>query len=48
MKLHRRASLIQNLVDMVREYSQHENQTFLQVAAARNAVISSKTPSAIK
>lgn len=45
VQLHRRASLIQNLVDMVREYSQHENQTFIQVAAARNAVISSKTPS---
>lgn len=43
VQLHRRASLIQNLVDMVREYTKHEGQTFKDVAAARSAVSSSKT-----
>ena len=35
IQLRRRASLIQNLVDMVREYTSHESKTFTDVAAAR-------------
>lgn len=45
VQLHRRSSLIQNLVDMVREYAKHENTTFTKVAAARSAVEQSKTAS---
>lgn len=43
IQLRRRASLIQNLVDMVREYTKHENSTFKDVAAARSALDNSKT-----
>lgn len=43
IQLRRRASLIQNLVDMVREYTKHENHTFKDVAAARSALDNSKT-----
>lgn len=43
IQLRRRASLIQNLVDMVREYTNHENDTFKEVAAARSALDNSKT-----
>lgn len=43
VQLNRRASLIQNLVDMVREYAKHENSTFAEVASARSAVSNSKS-----
>ncbi len=43
VQLQRRASLIQNLVDMVREYASHENKTFTQVSSARSAIDTSKT-----
>ena len=38
VQLKRRSSLIQNLMDMVREYASHENDTFKGVAAARSAL----------
>lgn len=43
VQLKRRSSLIQNLVDMVREYAKHENDTFKGVAAARSALDNSTT-----
>lgn len=43
IQLRRRASLIQNLVDMVREYTKHESDTFKDVAEARSALDNSKT-----
>lgn len=43
IQLRRRASLIQNLVDMVREYTKHESKTFKEVAAARSALDNSRT-----
>ena len=43
IQLRRRASLIQNLVDMVREYTKHESKTFKEVAAARTALDNSRT-----
>jgi len=42
VQLHKRSSLVQNLVDMVKEYAKHENSTFKQVAKARSAVDTSK------
>src|SRR3989344_8870225 len=38
VQLRRRASLIENLVAIVREYAKHENKTFTQVAEARSAL----------
>lgn len=38
VQLRRRASLIENLVALVREYAKHENETFSQVAEARSAL----------
>lgn len=38
VQLKRRASLIENLVALVREYATHENKTFENVAKARSAV----------
>lgn len=43
IQLRRRASLIQNLVDMVREYTKHESKTFKEVAEARSALDNSRT-----
>ncbi|MFH1749647.1 MAG: LemA family protein [bacterium] len=42
IQLHKRSSLIQNVVDLVREYAKHENSTFKEVAAARSALNTSK------
>ncbi|MBP7876040.1 LemA family protein [Candidatus Woesebacteria bacterium] len=44
VQLRRRGSLVQTLVDMVREYAKHENDTFKGVAAARSALERSTTP----
>lgn len=44
VQVKRRASLIENLASMVREYSKHERQTFENVAKARSAVQDAKTP----
>ncbi len=38
VQLRRRASLIENLVEVVREYAKHEKGTFENVAAARSAL----------
>ncbi len=38
VQLKRRASLIDNLVEVVREYSKHEKDTFQNVALARSAL----------
>lgn len=43
IQIRRRASLVQNLVDMVREYTKHESKTFKEVAAARSAIDNSRT-----
>lgn len=43
VQLKRRASLIQNLMDYVREYATHEKETFTKVSQARAALDSSKT-----
>jgi len=43
VQLKRRASLIQNLVDIVREYAKHEKETFTQVSKARSALDNSKS-----
>lgn len=43
IQLKRRASLIQNLMDLVREYATHEKNTFTKVSEARAAVDTSKT-----
>lgn len=42
IQLHKRSSLIQNVVDLVREYAKHENDTFKQVAEARSALETSQ------
>lgn len=44
VQLKRRASLIENLVALVREYAAHENKTFEDVAKARSAVQSPYGP----
>lgn len=44
VQLKRRASLIENLVALVREYAKHENKTFEEVAKARSAVQSPYGP----
>ena len=38
VQLRRRASLIENLAEIVREYAKHEKGTFTEVAAARSAL----------
>jgi len=43
IQLRRRASLIQNLVDLIREYATHEKNTFSDVTKARSALDNSKT-----
>ncbi|HCM38199.1 MAG: LemA family protein [Candidatus Gottesmanbacteria bacterium GW2011_GWB1_43_11] len=43
IQLKRRSSLIQNLVDLVKDYARHEKETFENVAKARAAVDTSKT-----
>lgn len=43
IQIKRRASLIQNLADMVKGYAKHEKGTFEEVAKARSAVDNSKT-----
>lgn len=42
IQLRRRAALLQNLVDLVREYTSHEEKTFTGVAKARAAVDNSR------
>lgn len=42
IQIKRRASLIQNLADMVKGYAKHEKTTFEEVAKARSAVDQSK------
>ncbi len=44
VQLKRRASLIENLVEVVREYAKHEKGTFTNVAKARAALESSHGP----
>ncbi len=44
VQLKRRASLIENLATIVKEYAKHEKDTFIQVAEARSAVNSAKGP----
>lgn len=43
IQIHRRASIIQSLVDLVKEYAKHEKETFTGVAKARAALDNSKT-----
>lgn len=43
VQLKRRASLVERLVDIVKEYSTHEKNTFTQVAQARSALDTSHT-----
>lgn len=43
VQLKRRASLIERLVDIVKEYSTHEKETFTQVAQARSHLDTSRT-----
>lgn len=43
IQLKRKADLAQRLVDMVREYAKHENETFTKVAEARSAVNTAKS-----
>lgn len=42
IQLKRRASLVQSLVDLVKDYAKHENDTFKGVASARSAIDNSK------
>lgn len=42
IQLRRRSALLQNLVDLVREYTTHEEKTFTGVAKARAAVDNSR------
>lgn len=44
VQLKRRASLIENLAAVVREYAKHENKTFENVAKARSAIQESHSP----
>lgn len=44
VQLKRRASLIENLATLVREYARHEKGTFEDVAKARSAIDTAKTP----
>lgn len=49
IQIKRRASLIERLASLVKEYAKHENETFKQVAQARSAVdTSNSTKSAAK
>lgn len=43
VQLKRRASLIQTLADLVRDYAKHEKETFENVSRARSALDASKT-----
>ncbi|PIY80684.1 MAG: hypothetical protein COY80_01760 [Candidatus Pacebacteria bacterium CG_4_10_14_0_8_um_filter_42_14] len=43
IQLHRRSSIIQSLVELVKEYAKHEKETFTGVAKARAALDNSKT-----
>lgn len=45
IQLKRRASLIEQLASLVKEYANHEEKTFTQVAKARSMVDTSKTAS---
>lgn len=44
VQLKRRASLIENLAAIVKEYAKHEKETFIKVTQARSAVVDAKTP----
>lgn len=44
VQIKRRASLIENLAVLVREYAKHEKTTFEGVAKARSAIESAKSP----
>lgn len=44
VQLKRRASLIENLAAIVREYAKHEKGTFEEVTKARSAIQSAKSP----
>lgn len=44
VQIKRRASLIENLATLVREYAKHEKSTFESVAKARSAIESANSP----
>lgn len=43
IQLRKRAALMQNLVELVKDYAKHENRTFTQVAKARTALENSSS-----
>lgn len=43
VQLRRRASIVQSLVELVKDYAKHEKETFTGVAKARTALNASKT-----
>lgn len=43
IQISRKAALISNLVELVKQYAKHEKETFTEVAKARSAIDNSKT-----
>lgn len=44
VQVKRRSALVQSLVDLVKDYAKHENETFTNVAKARSAIETSENP----